>query len=767
MNSHDAILIYKENVDVIDTTLTSLLVTVSDVAGLCIDVTVEVEILNVFKKPKILNLPRKIAVSEDVPPGQIFSIETVDEDFGEENVDVYFRVLNGDPELFELQGKNFHLRYPRRLNYERTPLHLIEFIADNGHVASDNVTLTLEVVDVNEAPVFFESIFYVTVEDAEAGTIILPDLRKIVSDSDLDDTITFSLSSSQETFRINPVSGTISLVADYDVDHDVMTSDVILIVKAVDSGLLSATAEVNVKIVYKNERPRILNLPREITVPEDLKGDRIVYRVVGEDPDDDDVTLRMSVMDGDGRLFSFNESDGTVTIKQTARLDFETQSTFTFRFFADDGNLTSSPEILTLRISDVNEAPYFTRDILYISTSEGPAGTTISDAGIFSSAKDPENDTLTFDLRPSPRASGFSVDTESAEVMFAVDFVLTRQSSPVSVYLTIRVRDSGNLTATARLKITIHDANTRPSLLYLPANITIHKPMPQGTLLYTAHAEDKDNDTLLFRLNVLQGGRRDLFHFNSTSGELSLAKGMSSPQTTFFSLEISVTDGLLSSQAAIVTIFVLGDAKPAVVTSDPYVITVREDELVYPIPLPDDLFIENSLSTVIAEYSISGGTGQDYLLIDSATGYLVFARSYDIDDPYVNSTLTLEITLSNSGERVTKNVQVEVVDVNDNAPEVTSDLLTWFVDKAIVIETVIGQIEARDRDGGKNGELDYEIVSADSVPLDLFRINSNGEVIVNKPLSWVKTSLTKLQVVVSDRGQPPLTTTVGVFLVFS
>ena len=87
-----------------------------------------------------------------------------------------------------------------------------------------------------------------------------------------------------------------------------MPRDVTLIVRAVDGGLLSATTRVNVKIVNVNEPPRIVNLPREVTVSEGAAAEvgTVIYRVVAEDPDGDDVVLRMRVTEGRGNPFGFD-----------------------------------------------------------------------------------------------------------------------------------------------------------------------------------------------------------------------------------------------------------------------------------------------------------------------------------------------------------------------------------------------------------------------------------------------------------------------------
>ena len=134
----------------------------------------------------------------------------------------------------------------------------------------------------------------------------------MTTDPDTDDAFTFSLITFSEYFKIHPRSAVISFAVDYDVDRDVMPRSVTLIVKAADRKLLSATTRVNVNIVNRNEPPRIVNLPREVTVSEGAATGRVIYRVVTEDPENDDVILRMSVTEGSGKYFGFNNTGASI-----------------------------------------------------------------------------------------------------------------------------------------------------------------------------------------------------------------------------------------------------------------------------------------------------------------------------------------------------------------------------------------------------------------------------------------------------------------------
>ena len=85
---------------------------------------------------------------------------------------------------------------------------------------------------------------------------------------------------------------------------------------AVDSGRLSSTALVKVIFVHNNQPPTITNLPGEITLPEDTASGAVVYRVTAEDADGDDVTIRMTVMEGGGRVFTFNKTGKTFFLRK-------------------------------------------------------------------------------------------------------------------------------------------------------------------------------------------------------------------------------------------------------------------------------------------------------------------------------------------------------------------------------------------------------------------------------------------------------------------
>ena len=103
-------------------------------------------------------------------------------------------------------------------------------------------------------------------------------------------------------------------------------------------------------------------------------------------------------------------------------------------------------------------------------------------------------------------------------------------------------------------------------------------------------------------------------------------------------------------------------------------------------------------------------------------------------------------------------VLVEVLDVNDNAPEITVTPLLQTVSEDTKPGTAVALVTASDKDGGKNGEI--KCVIKDPVP---FKLEPNYEnyysLVVAGPLDREKDSHYNVTIVATDGGTPPLSST--------
>ncbi|XP_070407904.1 protocadherin alpha-5 isoform X3 [Nothobranchius furzeri] len=98
---------------------------------------------------------------------------------------------------------------------------------------------------------------------------------------------------------------------------------------------------------------------------------------------------------------------------------------------------------------------------------------------------------------------------------------------------------------------------------------------------------------------------------------------------------------------------------------------------------------------------------------------------------------------------------IEVIDVNDNAPEISVTSLMTPVREDAQLGTIIAFLTVADKDGGNNGVTKCSVVG--SVP---FKLKSNYKndysLVVDGPLDRENTSLYDVTITATDEGSPPL-----------
>ncbi|XP_062575471.1 protocadherin Fat 4-like [Saccostrea cucullata] len=120
------------------------------------------------------------------------------------------------------------------------------------------------------------------------------------------------------------------------------------------------------------------------------------------------------------------------------------------------------------------------------------------------------------------------------------------------------------------------------------------------------------------------------------------------------------------------------------------------------------------------------------------------------------------IARDGGGKSSTALLVIELLDVNDNAPE-SDDVIQIEILRSINISHVIVDfINATDKDSGNNALIEFAFADT-SGAYSFFAINSSsGEISIAKNLSKLQVDSAELYVIVSDKGNPPLSTNVTV-----
>ncbi|XP_076020971.1 protocadherin alpha-8-like [Genypterus blacodes] len=161
------------------------------------------------------------------------------------------------------------------------------------------------------------------------------------------------------------------------------------------------------------------------------------------------------------------------------------------------------------------------------------------------------------------------------------------------------------------------------------------------------------------------------------------------------------------------------------------------------------------------EYSLRS-KGQDHILdifeIDPITGAILVRGNIDFEE---HPAFEIHAQASDRGQPPMSahcKVLVEVLDLNDNVPEITVTSLVNTVKEDAKVGTAIALVSVLDNDGGKNGVVQAAI--ANEVP---FKLDTNYKnyysLVIDGPLDRETEAQYNVTIVAKDEGIPPLSST--------
>ncbi|XP_014867688.1 PREDICTED: protocadherin gamma-C3-like, partial [Poecilia mexicana] len=165
-------------------------------------------------------------------------------------------------------------------------------------------------------------------------------------------------------------------------------------------------------------------------------------------------------------------------------------------------------------------------------------------------------------------------------------------------------------------------------------------------------------------------------------------------------------------------------------------------------------------------YSFSGmgrGKQTNVFEIDKMTGTVTNKKNIDFEE---NTAFEIRVQASDSGTSpLTSHAKllIEVLDVNDNAPEITVTSLLNTVKEDAPIGTAIALVSVFDRDSSKNAMVNCEI--SNNVP---FKLESNYKnyysLVVGGRLDRENAPHYNISITATDEGNPPLSSNSLIFV---
>lgn len=652
------------------------------------------------------------------------------------NIDAgYEDYFNIDPSTGEIQvSKTANLDFEDKSTFT-VEIQVTDSSGDGlgGAGLTTKQNITIEVNDVNEAPVFDQTPFMLSVrEDATVGTTV--DGGPIsATDEDADDDapgdLTYSIvgGTGQSLFEIDGSSGEVTVKTGASFDFETTNSYTLSI--QVEDNLTGEVGSVNkvtqlvtVDIIDVNETPEFVGDPFTLSVDEDAVESDSLGFIVATDVDADDMVsgnLEFAITGGTGDgLFTIDPVTGEVTVTAlgASTLNFEDTDTYDLTVTVTDkvnsgGGEVGSPftimTTVTVNVNDKNDAPVpVAAPTLQIDenslmdTEVTTDGTVVADLTDYFT--DEDMDTLTFSITGGNNgAFKISGDNIVVDDSSKLDFETTE-----SFTLTIVATDDGDgmLTAQQDIDIDVINLNELPiipgdtvsfptiSLLDVdaPGDVgvigNINLVDPEGNTLYYSGSLTYTGDILNYTAAQDSEG---FFQLNS-DGTISLLK--------------ELTQGDLTNGEETFTITFYMDDDNTLLTDDPGLdtgpftleLTVTDNDApVFTTPVGDTFSIDENVDGLI---SVPNGSSLTPSVVLSAT---------DTENDLFTFTLEANASFPNTG-LVGLFELVLLDDMGNGDPNDDTYELVVANAAGLTFDNVNSL-------GASNGEFDIDLVVTDAV----------------------------------------------------
>ena len=503
---------------------------------------------------------------------------------------------------------------------------------------SSSQVITVNINNLNDNSPIFTSSSTFSINENELAVATVT-----ATDADNDD-ITFTVSGSDLSITSNGVL-TFNLAPDFESQSTYSAT-----ISASDSLNISQQT-INISIVDVNEAPQITS-NSSFTIDEN---ETEIGTVTGSDQDGDNFTFTIS-----GSEINIGETTGLLTFASAP--DYETKSSYTATVTVSDGTLSSSQNI-TISVNNLNDnSPVITSSESFSADENQTAIGTVT-------ATDADNDDITFSISGS-------------ELAITTAGVLTFASAPdyetKSSYTATLTASDGANNSTQSITVSVNNLNDNSPEITSSESFSADE---NQTAIGTVEATDADNDDITFSISGSE------INIGTTTGVITFNSAPDYETKSSYTATVTATDGTNNStQNITISVNNINDNNPVITSSA----TFSADE--------NQTAIGTVTATDADGNSISFSISGSEIAITSA-GVLTFTSAPDYE---TKSSYTATVTATDGANIATQNITVNVNNINDNSPVITSSA-TFSADEN---QTAIGTVTATDAD---NDDITFSI----------------------------------------------------------
>ncbi|ALC37924.1 ds [Drosophila busckii] len=752
--------------------------------------TVNITIQDVNDNQPIFNQSRYFAtVPENATVGSsVLQVYASDTDAGENGLVEYAinRRQSDKEQMFRIDARTGAVYINKPLDFETKELHELVVVAkDHGEQPLETTAfVSIRVTDVNDNQPTINVIFLSDdaspkiSESAQPGEFVA---RISVHDPDSKTeyaNVNVSLNGGDGHFALTTRDNSIYLViVNLPLDREFI-SNYTLSVVATDKGTppLHAAKSIFLRVTDVNDNaPEFEQQIYHANVMEVADPGSSVLQLHARDRDEGkNALISYSLADTPethAQWFQIDAHTGLITTR--SHIDCETEPVPQLTVIARDNGepqLSASATVL-VTIHDVNDnEPIFDQSFYNVSVAENePVGRCILKV----SASDPDcgvNAMVNYTLGEGfKHLLEFEVRPSSGEICIAGELDYERRSS---YEFPVLATDRGGLSTTAMIKLQLLDVNdNRPVFYPREYNVSLREASPStatATPIVAVVATDADaGDFGKVFYRIVAGNEAGIFRIERSSGEIFVVRPdlLSVRTQPRHMLNISATDGggLRTSSDAVVFLSII-DAmqRPPIFEKARYNYYVKEDMPRGTVVGTVTATSSDSAQRSAVRYSIYSGDPDGYFGIEASSGQIRIAHPLD-HEAKAQVLLNIQATSGEPPVYGHTQVNIEVEDVNDNAPEFETLMVRISVPENAELGTPLFAAHAHDKDSGRSGQVSYSLSSASRYSNAtqsqsmLFAIDArSGHLVLSRHLDYETAQRHTLIVTATDAGVPPL-----------
>ncbi|KAJ8281254.1 hypothetical protein GJAV_G00065390 [Gymnothorax javanicus] len=723
-----------------------------------------------FHSPAFSQLDYVVELVENSPVGTlVVEAKATDEDSGTYGKVTYYIVNDLARDKFSVneEGAVFTQEILDRENAVEKVIPINLMAKDGGGKVTFS-TINVILTDVNDnTPQFRAAEYRVNVaSDVARGTTVVRIGASDVdegSNADVAYTIEAETENVEENFEIHPFTGAIvtkeSLIG---LENDLYS----FFVRAKDAGSPSrqSVVPVYIKILAPEVPvPKFMEAQYRYAIEEDLPlGSEIdVLQAESDQPVVYSLVKGNTPESNQDEVFVVDRDTGSLKLEKS--LDHETAKWYQLTLLAQSGpegsQVVATTEV-NIQVKDVNDnQPVFDSNPYRAVVVENlPTGTAVIqvkandlDAGT--------NGEVVYSLDQNQESEEilelFAINSETGWITTLKELDREKKGRHTVAVVASDRGEKTQLVSRARVEVTVADVNDNPPRFtaeIYKGTVSEDDPPPSGVIAILS-TTDADSEEINKQVNYFITGGDPLGQFAiehaQNEWKVSVRKPLDREERDNYLLNITATDGTFLARAVVeVKVLDANDNSP-VCEKTFYTESVPEDapegRLILQVSATDaDIRSNGHISYQLL------GPGSEHFRIDSETGEVKTLLSLDREEK--ETYLLTARALDGGGRYCEAAVRITVEDVNDNAPQFTSESYAITVFESTEPGAFVARLQATDLDLGANGEVVYSLLdSADGH----FSIDErSGVVSLEKPLDREVQAVHTLKARATDRGAP-------------